>query len=595
MFQRIRRLWPAKLQNRIFLSFLLVIFIPFSILQVHNYNQIETIIGAKISEQNVTQLSQMKFQLDEVRGTALNSVLQLERDSSIRELMARAHNLSGAESTRIVEEKLDAMKSTFLPNSVFIQYTLVQENGEAFTSLPLAENNEGPLHAQLAGELTAKLPLGSPLLKWEFEQTRNGRQSQSGAQNVLSLYSLSQTNGGEWLRTRASIDIDGWLRNSANSIQIKQNYYVLDQQGAIISQSNPGFVIDPLLTSKILNQAKSSPNDYILDKSGTFIFNAIYIPSISSYVVSQFPLDFYFGDIQSLKEQVFSTYLLFITFFIGISFLTLSTLTRPLRLLEAKMKEAAEKRMNIKLSEEPHRGEILSFVRAFNRMVDDVTGLIGQLKLEERQKEAIRFQMLLNQMNPHFLLNTINTIKWNASNSGDDTTAEMCKALAKLLESSLNTDKDLFFLHDELKLLHSYVYIQSFRYDHRFEVQYEVQTGLDYALVPKLSLQPLVENAIQHGLVYRKQGGIIKVKVACEERFLVIDVQDNGVGMKNQQPDSHRVRKGIGLSNLRERLSLLYKRDGKLDLIPQEEGTLVRITVPLLLSNPYQPEGNDVR
>ncbi|NQX67141.1 histidine kinase [Paenibacillus alba] len=592
MFQRVRRLWPAKLQNRIFLSFLLVIFFPFSIMQIHNYNQIETIIGAKISEQNVTQLNQMKFQLEEVRQTALNSVLQMERDTSIRELMVQAHNSPGAESTRMVEEKLDAMKSTFLPNSVFIQYALVQENGEAFTSLPHAENYEGPLHAQLAGELTAKLPFGSPLLKWEFEQARNGLQPEPATKNVLSLYSLSQAADGDWLRARASIDIDGWLRNSANSIQIKQNYYVLDQQGAIISQSNPGFVMNPLIKSKILNQAKESPNDYILDKSGTFVYNAIFLPSISSYVVSQFPLDFFFGDIQALKQRVFSTYLLFIAFFIGISFLTLTTLTRPLRLLEVRMKEAAEKRMNIKLSEEPHRGEILSFVRAFNGMVDDVTGLIGQLKLEERQKEAIRFQMLLNQMNPHFLLNTINMIKWNASNSGDDTTAEMCKALAKLLESSLNTDKDLVFLHEELKLLHSYVYIQSFRYDHRFEVQYEVQTGLDYALVPKLSLQPLVENAIQHGLVYRKQGGIIRVNVASEGHLLIIDVQDNGVGMQKQQPEVHRVRKGIGLSNLRERLSLLYKQDGKLHLIPLEEGAHVRITIPLLLSNPYQPEQN---
>ncbi|UKS24129.1 histidine kinase [Paenibacillus sp. HWE-109] len=593
MFQRIRRLWPAKLQNRIFLSFLLVIFFPFSILQIHNYNQIETIIGAKISEQNITQLSQMKFQLEEIRRTALNSVLQMERDTSIRELMGQAHHSQGAESTHMVEEKLDAMKSTFLPNSVFIQYTLLQRDSEVFTSLPHAENNEGPLHAQLAGELTAKLPNGSQLLKWEYEQAHNGLQQEPESKNVLSLYSLSQSAGGEWLRTRASIDIDGWLRNSANSIQIKQNYYVLDQQGAIISQSNPGYVMNPLIKSKILNQAKVSPNAYIIDEFGTFVYNAIYIPSTSSYLVSQFPLDFFFGDIKALKERVFSTYLLFIAFFIGISFLTLSTLTRPLRLLEAKMKEAAKKRMNIKLSEEPHRGEILSFVRAFNGMVDDVTGLIGQLKLEERQKESIRFQMLLNQMNPHFLLNTINTIKWNASNSGDDTTAEMCKSLAKLLESSLNTDKDLVFLHEELKLLHSYVYIQSFRYDHRFEVQYEVQTGLDFALVPKLSLQPLVENAIQHGLVFRKQGGIIKVKVACEDRFLMLDVQDNGVGMQNQQPDVHRVRKGIGLSNLRERLSLLYKQDGKLELMPQEEGMHVRITIPLLLSNPYQLEQND--
>ncbi|MDR6551887.1 histidine kinase [Paenibacillus qinlingensis] len=590
MFQRIRRLWPAKLQNRIFLTFLLVIFIPFSILQIHNYNQIETIIGEKISEQNVIQLGQMKSQLDELRLTALNSVLQIERNSSIPGLIAVANRSPGAEQTRIVEEKLDALKSTFLPNSVYIQYTLGDEQGRAYTSLPLAENNEGPQHIRMAGELSAKLPLGGSLIKWEFEQVLSGTLNETKRKNVLSLYSLSQVSGGAWLRVHASVDIDQWLLNSASGIQVKQNYYMVDQQGKVISQTNTAFAIDPVLKLGILNQGKMKPNEYTIDKSGQFVYNATYVPSISSYLVSQFPLDFFFGDIQALKRQVFLTYLLIIAFFIGISFLTLSTLTRPLRLLETRMKEAAEKRMNIKQPEHPHRGEILSFVRAFNGMVDDVTGLIGQLKLEERQKEAIRFQMLLTQMNPHFLLNTINTIKWTASNAGNETTVEMCKALAKLLESSLNTDRDLVFLQDELQLLQSYVYIQSFRYDHRFEVQYDVQPDLNYALVPKLSLQPLVENAIQHGLVYRKQGGIIKVTVASKERFLLLDVQDNGVGMQNHRTDMPRARKGIGISNLKERLSLLYKDEGKLELIPQEEGTHVRIFIPLLLSNPYQPE-----
>ncbi|WJH33441.1 histidine kinase [Paenibacillus sp. CC-CFT747] len=139
-------------------------------------------------------------------------------------------------------------------------------------------------------------------------------------------------------------------------------------------------------------------------------------------------------------------------------------------------------------------------------MVSDLSGLLQKLKAEERQKEAVRYHMLLSQMNPHFLLNTLNVVKWNALSKGDEDTAGICVSLGTLLETSLNEETDLIHLKTERGLTEAYVSIQAFRYEQAFDIQWEYESRLEYALVPKLSLQPLVENAIFHGLA-PKGGG----------------------------------------------------------------------------------------
>ncbi|MDF2671374.1 MAG: putative rane protein, partial [Paenibacillus sp.] len=228
-----------------------------------------------------------------------------------------------------------------------------------------------------------------------------------------------------------------------------------------------------------------------------------------------------------------------------------------------------------------------NLAQAFNQMIGDIRQLITRLRTEERQKEANRFQMLMSQMNPHFLLNTLNTIKWNARNHADSGTFEICQNLGKLLECSLNVDVDLVHLKEEIDLVKAYVHIQSFRYDHSFAAEYEIGELLEYALVPKLSLQPLVENAIYHGLVHMKAGGTIKIRVSRHGEMLRLEVQDNGLGPGPKKPAVARKRKGIGLDNLKERLTLLYKGEAEFQLISLEQGTQARMDIPLLISSPY--------
>ncbi|WKL05188.1 histidine kinase [Paenibacillus amylolyticus] len=264
------------------------------------------------------------------------------------------------------------------------------------------------------------------------------------------------------------------------------------------------------------------------------------------------------------------------------AFMISATFTRPLSHLQNKMKEVVRKNLKIRIPEGRSRGEVLELTRTFNTMLDDANQMINRLKAEERQKEAVHFHMLLAQMNPHFLLNTLNTMKWSAIRSGNEEISEMCVSLGKLLEVSLNSQVELVYLKDEIELVQAYLHIQRIRYRDSFEVTCEFDDKLEYALVPKLSLQPLVENAIHHGVGPLEQLGQIRIGIYRQDTGkLMLEVADNGIGMEeSRRQQMTRTRPGIGLSNLRERLRLLFKGQSELEVIDTKPGTLVRFSIP---------------
>src|SRR5690606_3652454 len=152
-----------------------------------------------------------------------------------------------------------------------------------------------------------------------------------------------------------------------------------------------------------------------------------------------------------------ATSVAFMVLFIAITLMIASTVTRPLSHLQNKMKDVVGKSLKIRLPQDTYRGEILDLTRTLNSMLDDMSGLIQRLKEEERQKEAVHFQMLLAQINPHFLLNTLNTMKWIAIRKKNEDIEEICVSLGKLLEMSLNSEIDMIHLKDELELVQAYV------------------------------------------------------------------------------------------------------------------------------------------
>lgn len=217
--------------------------------------------------------------------------------------------------------------------------------------------------------------------------------------------------------------------------------------------------------------------------------------------------------------------------------------------------------------------EISRLIRSFNKMKQATRGYIEALKEKnetEQQLEAVRLQLLKNQINPHFLFNTLNMIAGTAQIEDAAATEKMIQALSRLFRYNLKSTASVMPLERELKVVQDYMYLQQMRFGKR--VQYE--TGCDpetmEILVPSFMLQPLVENAVKHGISARSKGGRIVVRTWKQGQRLWISVADTGEGIDEDKLEKiKRALKegdgsgvGIGLGNIARRLKAMYE-DGE--------------------------------
>ena len=225
----------------------------------------------------------------------------------------------------------------------------------------------------------------------------------------------------------------------------------------------------------------------------------------------------------------------------------------------------------------------------FNRMIGEINSLIDDLVAERTAKSEAELRALQYQIQPHFMYNTLNSIKYAAILQGNPKIGEQLGAFIELLEASISKKGALLPLSEELRLLESYASLQRYRYMDCFTVDYDVTEASRGCYVPGLLLQPIVENAILHGMDVKRNDNVIRVAALVSEGELWITVQDNGAGMSPEQQqallygktDDHRRFTGIGVANVRERLALYYGERSSLRVYSRVgEGTKFVLCLP---------------
>jgi len=580
---------PHKLKYRLFAVFLLLIFLPFSILNIYNYQRIETLVQNKISEQSHEQLDNLHRALEDQLGIAFKTLIFLEQDSDIREILRNPDKRSILDNKAMVENKFKGLNNSFFLYNPSVYFTLLDDQGHVYTSYQPANTLN---YDQIAATPSfAKMRQSEGSYFWVTDDNNYVSRDISKSPTLLSLYANLKDNRNQtygW--ARISIDFSFWFQSVLQKPESDQAYFILSRKGEQIASSMLGVNLPPEAIGQV---TQSSTNGYWMDSHNDTLVNYSYLPSLDWYLVNQIPLAILFKEIESLKQQYFFTFFCITSAFIVVAFMLAYTFTRPLSHMQVKMKEAVRKDLRIRLPEKNYKGEVLELTRTFNAMMVDMNALIQQLKVEERQRDAVHFQMLLAQVNPHFLLNTLNTMKWIGLRNKNEEIVEICLSLGKLLETSLNSEVDLIHLRDEIELTKAFIYIQQVRYSNSFEVEFSYEEDIQYALVPKLSLQPLVDNAIRHGISQLDEGGRIYIRMGLQENNpgqLVLEVEDNGIGIEQsiQLRKEGRKRPGIGLANVRERLRLLFKDQAALETVLLKQGTLIRMVLPFLLSEPYE-------
>ncbi|WP_373229298.1 sensor histidine kinase [Cohnella sp.] len=267
-------------------------------------------------------------------------------------------------------------------------------------------------------------------------------------------------------------------------------------------------------------------------------------------------------------------------------------LLKPLFRLQKLMKRVEENDLTVRFESE-FKDEISQVGFRFNRMLDEIKQLIEDVKLRERDKRKAEIKALSAQMDPHFFYNTLNTIYCKSVLGENDDVNEMILALSQMFQLSLSGGRDVISLKDELDHVRQYLAIQQKSYENLFVCYYDIESDSLECTVPKIIVQPLVENSILHGFQDRMSGGEIHISARIDKEWLLLKVEDNGTGLLPDklladivQPTT--LNKGYALRNIYHRLQLYYGERQRMEVGINEWGG-ARIELWL----PRWPEGKE--
>ena len=250
---------------------------------------------------------------------------------------------------------------------------------------------------------------------------------------------------------------------------------------------------------------------------------------------------------------------------------------KPLRDLQATILKVGSGHSDLRANE-TGSPELVDLARQFNIMLDRIDQLMIAVKEEEQNVRRYELQALSSQINPHFLYNTLDPIVWMAEFNDSKRVVEVTKSLAKYFRLALNQGHEQISLKDEIDHVRQYLFIQKQRYGEKLQYEIKELKQYDDYKIPKLILQPLVENAIYHGIKEMNRQGRIRVSVSENDTQLIVSIYDNGRGfVASETTNATLVRLGgVGLKNVDQRLQLQFGKSYHME-IKSEENTYTEI------------------
>ena len=290
-------------------------------------------------------------------------------------------------------------------------------------------------------------------------------------------------------------------------------------------------------------------------------------PTLGWRVLCFIPMSVLMSGTQILVLVIVLVSLFAILISTGIAAVLSNSSTRNIKILEQTMRRVEDGNFDVRIVP-LGKDEIGSLSIRFNFMLARINELINTVYKEQIAKQQAEFTVLMSQINPHFLYNTLGTVKWYARMNKQSEIERMVTAVIDLLKSSVRRVGEFHSLEEEITQLKNYIYIQKIGYGDAFQIDYEVNEQWMASEVPYFILQPLVENAILHGIEMSKGKGHIRLTAKVVDHDLMLIVEDNGKGMESKQAADllHVVSQkesvpgvtSIGIHNVNERIQLYY-------------------------------------
>lgn len=365
--------------------------------------------------------------------------------------------------------------------------------------------------------------------------------------------------------------------------------YLLDKKGEIILKTGGKEDLDAIIQGEYFKSMVNS-NEGVISPEGSHEKSIIlyYTSSLSGWkVINIIPYNSLMKEITILRYAMIAFSCIIIVLAILLSALISDKITRPLRALKDAMSRVQHGDLDAHFYNEDLE-EVKTLSVGFNGMLDEINKLIGNLLKEEKEKREALLYSLQAQINPHFLYNTLNSVRCLARRYHAEDIRETISALINLLRESISNPVELVTIEKELENARSYMKIQQYRYCDNFKVVYSVDESVLKALVPKLIIQPIIENAIFHGIEPKGEPGTLRIIAERDYRSIIIRIIDDGVGIKRgykllseHKQSGESYLKNIGVSNVDKRIKIYFGQDYGVEIFSLWGcGTSVTIRIP---------------
>ncbi len=407
------------------------------------------------------------------------------------------------------------------------------------------------------------------------------------ADQLFSIMGTGMINGK---KTVILMDIKkDVLKSLIESVSVSPDSFVfiLDQNGDIVyTPVNP---VVYWLDEKSLSIGDGQQDNISIDGNN-------YLISVSEGKLTNWK----FISVTSLKEQEQNVLRMYVISFVSailalilvvlISMALAESFNKPIKQLKDKMQLVEQGDLSVRANLE-YEDEIGTLGKNFDHMLDYMNTLVEDIQTEKQRTLQARLKSLQEQIKPHFLYNTLDTINWMAREHGATDVVRMVEALTNMFRLGLSQGKDFITVKEEIEHVKNYLYIQSVRYEDKLTYVIDASEDCLKIVIPKLILQPLVENAIYHGIKLKKGGGEIRISAKKENGQLILSVYDTGAGMSREELNSLRqsiedIKNGksgsFGMTYVIERLKL-YANEGFDIEVESYEGAYTQVIVRLLI------------
>ncbi|WP_187274300.1 sensor histidine kinase [Paenibacillus sp. N3.4] len=583
------------IQRKLLLWFAPLLLITITITGVYSYQVASNEIVSKMSVEQVSSARQAIDHLDYIAQDALDISDYLYLTPEIQ-VMLKSDSASGSyinNDSILMINRLMVTRPYFQFLTIYSpRFEPIQFNNKGLSSaIPFEEYRE---KFDYEGFLTRK-----KIDEWSIEVPNHSKSIFYGdTKNKLLLTKILKNDLTLKPEGVLILGIDEKdIRRSYSTPNDKTTIIVINSDGSILSDTNGFWIGKSIRELPYFNKPIDLPDliDPTVEKSD-WVFSHSQSSLTGWHVLVLQPR----GDLLSQLNRIkwITALILCVTFLLSliVSWSVATVITKPMKIILSSMKKFQKGDFSQQVGIQG-KDEIGQLGTGYNIMVRRITQLIDDVYAFEIKQRQAELKVLQSQINPHFLYNTLNTIAWTAQKNGEHTVAEMIYSLSGIFQISLSQGREHIELKEEMKLAEHYLFLQKMRYREKLSYEMELHPDLATFKIPKLLIQPLIENAIVHGLEPLTDDiGFIQVTVVpCGDHpnMIQIEVTDNGVGIPESKlkeiqeqafaelPHQTAQNESFALLNIMNRIRLFYGAEAVMDINSVENfGTRVRLLLP---------------